>query len=231
MPRIRNKTASVNWRGYHGPVILPICVRSPAVSGRHFLRTLDALAERADTVRVLLCDSLDRYNVGEAQAMGAADQWLAVNLPHIRERFGPVSVRRWDEVRADPTFARRHAVLTALYEGNPEVRAVIDRVVDYYLTAKAERDGRTGIPFKEAQERQNSGRYMIEEYAGTAVYKDWYPGLPEAYWGVYVGEVDVFNRLNTVDPSVDLSLPVTLPVSPNQLPAPVAGDMPRLAAA
>ena len=111
------------------------------------------------------------------------------------------------------------------------MRAIIDRIADYYLVAKAERARRTGLPFNEAQEQQKSARYLIEEFAGTAVYKDWFPGLPEAYWGVYVGEVDVFNRLNTVDPSVDLSLPLTLPVSPNRLPAPVAGDVPRQVAA
>ena len=113
MTRIRQKDASINWRGYNGPVILPICVRSQATNGRYFLKTLDALAERADTVHVVMCDRLDRYNVGEAEAMRASGGWLAANLPHIRERFGPVSVHRWDDVRADPTFPRRHAVLRA----------------------------------------------------------------------------------------------------------------------
>ena len=232
MPRSSRKkyNAEIDWKGYSGPVMLPICVRSPAVRGRNLQSTLSALTERAETVHLVMCDSLDRHNVGEAEAMRGADIWLAEHLPLVEARFGPVSVARWNAVRTDPAFADRHALLWALYAQSRAVKSVIDQIADFYLHAKAVRAHRDGLPFNENQERHRSALYLIEEFTGTSVYKDWYPGLPEAYWGVYVEDAGLFNRLNTLDRSVDLSLAETLPVSLNRLPAPVPGDAPRLAA-
>jgi hypothetical protein len=72
------------------------------------------------------------------------------------------------------------------------------------------------LPFDAAMERENSTSYLIEEFAGTAEYASWYPGLPEAYWGVYIGNPNAFEDERLV-------LPVTLPVSIKGLPEPVAG--------
>ena len=78
---------------------------------------------------------------------------------------------------------------------------------------------------------KRSSSYLVEEFAGTAVYASWFPGVPEAYWGVYVGDHRIFNQINTVDPSVDLSLPRTLAIYLDALDPPVAGESPSSVAA
>lgn len=229
--RIRHVTAEIDWDGFKGHgIILPICARSQGVRGRNFTATLDALKGRVDTLHLVLCDALDRHNLnGDASlAVAKADAWLDENLDHMRGF--KIDIKRWADVMADPSFAARHDTMKRLYDGAPPVRAAIDRISSYYVQSKRERLEKAGLPFNEAIERQAAAAYLVEEFAGTAVYKDWHPGLPEAYWGVYVGDVGIFNKHNHINPAVDLSLPRTLAIHINRLPAPIVGEKPRLVA-
>lgn len=228
MPRYRTVAAHIDWRGFNGDcVILPVCVRSPAVRGRNFTATLDAIAARVDKIHLVMCDTLDRYNLDDADpemaARANADAWLTENLPLIRGRLDILSMTRWKDVQNDPSFAARLKTLSAMYEGDKETRTVIDRIAAFYLNAKAARAAESGRPFEEKRELERAAAYLVEEFAGTSVYGAWLAGIPEIYWGVYVGEPGIFNRLNTTH-TVDLTLPVTLPLAISRLPQAVAGD-------
>ncbi|PZQ48874.1 MAG: hypothetical protein DI551_00655 [Micavibrio aeruginosavorus] len=230
--RIKNVHAAIGWNGYAGSdIILPICARSPGARGRNFSATLDAMRGRIGTLHVVMCDTLDRHNLNgdAALAKSKADAWLAENLPRIRSGFH-YTLKRWDDVRADPSFAGRHELMMRLYAESFPVQEAIDRISSHYVASKEERFAKAGLPFNRILERQAAAAYLVEEFAGTAVYKDWHPSLPEAYWGVYVGDAQIFNRHNSIDRTIDLALPETLAIHISRLPAPIAGERPRLAA-
>lgn len=229
--RIKQVSSAIDWNGFRGrDIILPVCPRSQGMRGRNFTASLDALATQVDHVHVVMCDALDRHNLnGDMDlALRNADMWMAANLPEIDKRF-TWDLRRWQDVQADESFAARHHVMKRLYAESLPVRAAIDRISSYYLESKAARAEKEKLPFNHVREQAAAAAYLVEEFAGTAVYKDWHPGLPEAYWGVYVGDVQMFNRHNHIDPSVDLALPETLAIHVSRLPAPIVGEKMRCA--
>lgn len=230
----------VDWGAFSGgSVILPICPRSPGVRRRNLAASLGSLRARAGRLKVVLCDTLDRHNLDVLNATERArqggDLWLATSIPEIMAVFpnfdAAKDIFRWDDVRADPSFARRLTVLNAMYDSSESVRLVIERIADKYLEKRDAYLKKYGLPFNRARELRRSSAYLIEEFAGTAVYADWFPNTPEAYWGVYVGDHRIFDQLNTIDRSVRLTLPETLALHIASLDPPVAGDRPLSAAA
>lgn len=209
------------------PVILPICPRSPAVRGRNFTATVDAMIGHADPLHILLCDTLDRHNLQGPDALQHSldngDAWLADAMPHIIGRFERITLKRWNDVTQDPGFAPRLDAFNRLYDTNAAARQAVDNIASWYLSAKRDRLNKLGLSFHEATERYRSTAYLLEEFAGTATYATWYPGAPEAYWGVYVGRADLFQRLAPTSPW-SLILPDTLPVKLSRLGEPTAGE-------
>lgn len=228
--------AKIAGKSYSGhAVILPVCVRSPGVRGRNLDATLDSLRESGvEHLHVVMCDTLDRWNMRtidpKGDALKASDQWLNANLLKIKSSFS-IDLKRWDDVVADDSFKLRLSLIKRLYKDDQRAKFIVDTIADFYLSAKRERFHATGLVFDEVMERECSTSYLLEEFAGTATYATWYPGVPEAYWGVYVGDPKAFQKLNVYAPSIDLTLPETLAVHLNRLPAPVAGGMPSPAAA
>lgn len=232
--------ARIEWSGFEGTsVILPICPRSPGVKRRNLAASLISLREKTDQIHLILCDTLDRHNLSGAdtqdQARRNGDLWLSTGVPEIRNifpSFNPVrDILRWDDVRADPEFSRKLSVLSTMHESSEAVRMVIERIAGLYLKKRDAYLKKYGLPFDRDREMQRSSSYLIEEFAGTSVYADWFPGVPEAYWGVYVGDHEIFNRLNTINPSIDLTLPRTLAIYLEALDPPVAGESPPSSAA
>ncbi len=233
MPRSSRKKykAAVEWSGFEGSrIVIPVCPRSPGVRSRNFEATLKALSEKTTHAHILLCDTLDRHNLDgepwerEMQALINGNEWLNENLPLVEKYFESYDVRRWNEVRNDPSFVPRLELMHKLYERSAAMRRVVDNVASHYLVAKEERSARQELPFNYEQEKQRSVHYLLEEFTGDAVYNDWYGDLHEAYWGFYVGDPDVFNRLNDIDPSIDLSIPPTCAVHLNRLPSPLSAE-------
>lgn len=231
---------NVDWGDFCGKtLILPICPRSPGVRRRNLVASLDALRERVDRIRIVLCDTLDHHNLGvldaEGQARRSGDLWLAASLPDIRAAFPSFDAARdllrWDDVRADPSFVRRLSVLKTMYDSSEPVRLVIERIAEKYLQKRDVWLKKYGLPFDRARELRRSSAYLIEEFAGTAVYADWFPEMPEAYWGVYVGDHRIFDQLNIIDRDVRLTLPRTLALHIASLDPPVAGEAPSSAVA
>ena len=231
MPNRRKKKylAQIDWKDLDwGEIILPICPRSPGVRGRNFAATIEALSERVTHAHVILIDTLDRYNLyGQEQdpellARINGQDWLAESQDVLDQLSHDVTM--WDEVRADPTFLSKLDLFHQLYRESAGVREAVDNVAEFYLSAKAWRSKEKSLPFNYAEEKQRSVAYLLEEFAGTSVYGSWWPNLPEAYWGVYVGRKDLFAQLNNLDSAIDLTLPETLPVHLNRLPPPVAGE-------
>jgi len=237
MPRKKKYNAAIDWGDFEGDaIVLPVCPRSQGVKGRNFLATLQALSERVDHVHILLCDTLDRHNLEgtaqerELQAHMNGSAWLEENLPLIKAHFKSFDVRRWDDVRRDPSFERRLSLMHKLYEQSAAMRRIVDNVASHYLVAKEERLARKELPFNREIEKQNSVRYLLEEFAGDAVYNEWFGNMHEAYWGFYVGDPDSFNRVNMIAPSIDLTIPPTCAVHLNRLPLPIpAENTPKVA--
>ena len=77
----------------------------------------------------------------------------------------------------------------------------------------------TGWEYDLGKLTEDSTRYLLEEYAGTAIYKNFVNTQTQVYWGIYIQDTEVFNRHS---PEVDLKLPITLPVTNNRLGASIA---------
>ncbi len=220
----RRVTSSVVWGDWHGDrVILPICVRSPNVNGRNFTRMLDAMAGRVRHVELVLCDYLDRHNLdGDGDlAMRQSREWQAAHLKEATARFSSVNVIGWQEIMRDSSFGRRHRAIHDLYANNAAVKKAIDINVDIYVRDKVWRiiDEQGWESNPDPREIELHSRlYLLEEYAGTAIYKDLVPSKTQIYWGVYIEDTHVFRRHSG---DVDLQLPRTLPVMNNRLGASV----------
>ena len=232
MSNARRVYASIDWRGFDGnEVLLPICPRSPNVQGRNLTKMLDAMTPRISSVHVIMCDYMDRYNLdGDGdKALAQSQAWQKQYLPEIRERFDKVELTDWLSIMRAEGFAERLDTLSGLYDVNPEIRRVIDINVQIYLDAKVGRLTEIGTgDIDIAAITENSKRYLIEEYAGTALYKNFLKHPAEIYWGVYIDDLDVFQRHAH---KVDLSLPVTLPVFNSRLGASLASIKPLAKAA
>ena len=221
MPTVRNVTANIDWRDYQGDtVILPVCVRSPAMQGRNLSSTVKALSEKINNIHLVLIDTLDRYNFnGDAEGCRKRGKiWYQSYEREIRDHLNIISVTKWDDVLADASYKQRQTAITYLYTQNHLVRKMIDTNAMYFVNALESRD----VAFDRDKTFFNSVRYMIEEYAGTAVYGQALGYLPEAYWGIYVGDHRFFENINHTNNS--LLLPQTLPVHINRLDAPFAGE-------
>ena len=239
MPKSRRKkyNAVIDWRSYEGDeVILPVCPRSNAVNGRNFLATLNAMEGMVSKVNIIHCARLDYHNyVGRvadpvAQTMANRDSWRDEFLGEVKSRFQITEID-WSEVQADPAYKLKLELLYKLYNLAPDAKAVIDSTANYYLAHHSALAAKRGLPFNVTDERQRSVSYLIDEFAGTSVYGSYFPGMPEIYWGTFINDVNAFNKANIIDRSVDLTLPLTLPVRLNRLAPPQPVEIRTLKAA
>jgi len=83
----RNYRVEIDWSDFEGThAVSPICVRSPAVQLRKFEETIKAIAPRVQHLHVMICDALDRYNLGDdatdpyAESLHRADVWMGIQL-------------------------------------------------------------------------------------------------------------------------------------------------------
>lgn len=222
MPTVRNVTAHIDWCDYTGrEAILPVCVRSPAMQGRNLIASLKALSEKVDDIHLIIIDTLDRYNfdMNAPLCRARGQTWYNNNLPIIENYLSIESTHHWDDILSDSTYEDRLKSINTLYAKSREVRDMIDRNAMYFVTAREAREQN----FDRDKEFQNSVSYMIEEYAGTAVYGEKLSYLPEAYWGIYVGNPYFFEQFN--QGMHKLILPQTLPIHINRLSAPYAGEV------
>lgn len=217
--------ATVDWQGYEGDkIIVPACVRSPSVRGRNFEATVKATAEKIPHGIIMVCDTLDAHNlVGRndnprKEAIKLADEWLKTTEPVIKKYFESYEIHRWQDVQADSTYDRRLELVQQLYDSDNEVTEIIDGFALKHNLDKKERMASKGLSFSLSDEMKRSASYLIDEVAGDAVYRDWFPDIPEAYNGAYFANADLFNETNDINPSIDLTIPVTLPVTLNRLP-------------
>jgi len=231
----RNYRVEIDWSDFEGThAVLPICVRSPAVQLRKFEETIKAIAPRVQHLHVMICDALDRYNLGDdatdpyAESLHRADVWMETHMHYIEKHIPSWDLTRWDTIAADPTYSERLQKVNELYEKNEEVRTLIDSMTDFYVVQKAARRGEQGFMFDEAKERKNSTAYLLEEMAGNIVARyEFFNDAPELYWGLYVSDTEIFKRAAGPEYKTGMIFPVTCPIRINLLPAPVpTGDLP-----
>jgi hypothetical protein len=210
--------ADISWNNFNDTkVILPICVRSPNVQGRNFTAMLDGMVGKIDHVEIVLCDYLDRYNLNHdgKLAMEQSHEWQSQYLDEVFDRFKTVNVTDWKQIMADSSFNNRYRTICNLYNTNAEVKKAIDINVDIYVQDKIKRIIKEqGWDYDPYDIEMNSRNYLLEEYAGTAIYKHFVPSHTQIYWGVYIEDTQAFNRHSGF---VDLGMPRTLPVKNNRL--------------
>lgn len=222
MSKHRKYTVSAAWPEQKpNHIILPICIRSPAVQGGKFIKTLEEIAEIRH-IHVVLCDLLDRHNLAgiydrpDLASTELADRWLAQYGPHMARIIPQHDLTRWTEIQAQPGFkARLKAVDTAYYKGG-EVRTMIDNMALYYFERKRQRRENQGITLNQADELQRSAAYLVEEMAGDMTYGEMFPGAPRVYWGLYVSDPDMFNR-NLPEIGYSRDFPPTIPLTVSHL--------------
>jgi hypothetical protein len=210
--------AEILWNNFTDTkVILPICVRSPNVQGRNFTAMLDSMVSKIDHVEIVLCDYLDRYNLNHdgQLALDQSKEWQDQYLDEVFDRFKTVNITDWKKIMADPSFDNRYRTICNLYETNAAVKKAIDINVDIYVIDKIKRIVQErGWDYDPYDIETNSRNYLLEEYAGTAIYKNLVPTQTQIYWGVYIEDTEVFNRHAGI---IDLAMPRTLPVKNNRL--------------
>lgn len=221
MSRRPKDTASINWNGFTGDkAIFPVCMRSPSVRGSSLTAQLDAAAQRIDKMVIMMCDSLDRHNAlgidnATQYCIDLADTWLETNYSEFKDRFQSVEVLRWeDDIRSHPTFQARLNAVMSLGETEPEYMAMRDAMSNYYLDSKKRRfetDRKRGLAthFDSEAAFNSSKDYLEEEFAGDMVYHELTGGIPNVYWGLYVDDFNIFERLSG---DKDLAFPDTLAV-------------------
>jgi hypothetical protein len=211
-------SSNISWYDFNDDkVILPICVRSPNVQGRNFIAMLEAMQTRINHVEIVLCDYLDRYNLDHDGdlAIKQSQEWQSSYLAEVRQRFKTVNVTDWHAIMAYPTFKDRYKKICNLYKTNEDVKKAIDINVDIYVEDKIKRIVKeTGWGYDPYEIKVNSRNYLLEEYAGIAIYKNFVPSQSQIYWGVYIGDIHIFNRHSG---DVNLIMPRTLPVKNNRL--------------
>ncbi|WP_027132568.1 hypothetical protein [Geminicoccus roseus] len=181
--------------------------------GKRFFSYMTAAATHYRHAHLVVCDTLDVHNMAPspdlraealetARAMG--DRWLRKHFRQLHDAFeGRVTLTRWDDVKADPTFQPRYEAACALYERSEAVRAWVDDVCGMYARLAAQRQIGSGFVPDLDRLFRRSLAYMLEEIAGTAVYHGWYQS-PAVYPGPYFDDPYLFNR---EQPGIDLSVP------------------------
>ncbi len=229
MPRSNRKKISawVDWKGYDGDkIIVPACVRSPSVRGRNFEVTVKAIAERIPHAIIMLCDTLDTHNlVGKSDdprktAIENGNTWWAQMEPVVANYFQSYEIKRWQDVQADQSYHQRLDLIKRIYHTHHEIKAIVDGFARAHNLEQKIRMIQKGLPFNVEEGIQRSVAYLLDEIAGDTIYADWYPDIPEAYNGAYFADINLFNRTNDISPGIDLTIPVTIPVHINRLPAP-----------
>lgn len=221
MGKRKDDIAVIDWQGYQGTsAVFPVCMKSPAVNGRSLRAQMLAAKERIDELVIVLCDSLDRYNMAhltdaKAHCIKAGDIWLEANLPVIKEYFSSVQLLRWEnDIRTHAAFEGKLKQVQNLYEQSSAVRELRDAMSFYYLHSKRKRfesDYKNGLAksFDIDAALKSSADYLDEEFAGDMVYYDLTGGLPHIYWGLFVDDHEIFSRAS----GMNMAFPQTLAVS------------------
>jgi len=226
----RRYKVSIDWCGFEGDrAVLPICVRSAAVQGRKFEETLKIMRPKIRHLHVMICDSLDRYNLEHLtddpykESLIRANDWLETHLSMIEDYFPSHDVTHWNTISAHPSFKGTLRKIYELYENSEEVRTLIDGMSDFYLVQKERRFYEQGcFIFNAQEERRRSTAYLLEEMAGNIVaYHEFFDGAPEIYWGLYISDPTIFSRAAGPDEQMSLTFPMTCPIQINLLPPPV----------
>ncbi|MFA5592690.1 MAG: hypothetical protein WC989_05200 [Micavibrio sp.] len=193
--------------------IIPVCHGSQDMHGKRFFAYVSEAAKIYKHCHLVVCDTLDVHNMSPsadlwdeamttAKAMG--DRWLRKHLSHVQDCFeNKVTLARWDDIKADPSFDAKFAEANRLYSESNEVKSWVDGVCSMYANIVAERQRNSGAIPNVQKLFQRSLDYMLEEIAGTSVYHNWYQA-PAVYPGQYFDDPELFNRQK---PLVDMSVP------------------------
>src|SRR5690606_31884860 len=134
--------------------IIPVCHGSQDMHGKRFFAYVEAAARTYKHCHLVVCDTLDVHNMAPspdlwdealttAKAMG--DRWLRKHLRQIQEAFSSnVTLARWNDVKADPSFEKKYEEAKRLYAESNEVKVWIDGVCSMYATIAMERQRNSG---------------------------------------------------------------------------------------
>jgi tRNA-dependent cyclodipeptide synthase len=167
-----------------------VSVGSPYFEGSCFSSIIDWLNSQSSLreVVIVLADTLQRHNYGEAavlglareqQAIEAGDAWLERNGPKLKNLSMKFSVFRWNDIRLSPQFEPLQQQINDLYASDNKFRAAIDEDVSSYLKRLA----RKKVLADDAA--HISRNYFLEELCCITIMIERFP-FPEAYPGNFL---------------------------------------------
>lgn len=202
--------------------MMTICPGSVEQRGDMLRATLLEIASRFNRCRIVFADTLDYWNMkrsheDDTTALWAARErgrdWMRAYSGDVMDALGSrADYTPWDAIKADPSWPARRALMQELYEKSPAIGAEFNGRVQRHtdkLTARMEEKGRL-IPPRQRLECL-SLNYELEEYTGLTIAWARF-GLSEVYPGDCIHDPQFFNRNNTADPSIDLTIPDVLSV-------------------
>lgn len=190
--------------------IIPVCHGTDVMHGKVFFSYLQHAADMYEKAHIVLADTLDVHNMVSSPdlvamaletATALGDKWLRKHEPAVREIFkGNVTFARWDDVKADETFAEKYKLAKQIYAQNGIITEWVDKVCRDYAQVKSSRLQSQGWIVDVNELFQRSVNYMIEEIAGSSVYFNWYKA-PAVYPGQYFDNPDIFSKVGLPVPS------------------------------
>ena len=205
---------------YGDECLLIVCTASHEQSGRKFFSTVKWILNHFEKITVVLADTLDRYNFMSAgydaetakkKGIQRANEWLEKHEPAITRFFegNNYNLIRWSEIEERPDFEERLSIVNELYENNDMAKLAINDICLKHLEISKQRgnaqSGNEQLAF------QNSVKYMLNEVAGLSQIASEFQA-PEIYAGLIFENKYLFQQINFINPSIDMTLPSVIQV-------------------
>jgi signal transduction histidine kinase/CheY-like chemotaxis protein len=150
--------------------LLLISIGQAKQSGEAFKATLKLLNTYFAKITILVCDTLQRYNLTEyydnpltveniAHTMG--DRWIIENLAAMNQLSIPYKIKRWDECLAQPGFNTSKQKIASLLKQSQKFSEALEITQQAYLNRLHKAEGQSFS----LQEYQCSRSYLTEEAA------------------------------------------------------------------
>lgn len=199
---VRRGLGSGDWKDFT-KVIFEVSVDNKRYTGPYFFSILSWAKERFDSIEIIVCDTLQRYNLAFAQntdhrtamqtAMQMGEDWIRRSQGYFDYLNICPRISRWEDwLSHDPkTYDTNYRDLVHLYQNNLAVRTEVDKLAEAVWESR-----RKIFHFSEALEQKFKEEvffpYFFEETALSAVFLpevggiSAYPGSLPNFWNNFI---------------------------------------------
>lgn len=204
---VRKGLGPGNWQDFR-KVIFEVSLDNKRYKGNAFFSILDWARTRFDTIHIIVCDTLQRYNIcfdqktSESDAKHLAkkkgDQWIQAAQPYFGELGLTPEITRWaDWLSYNPTlYNEYHQALKNLYNTDQMIQKEINKICDNVWQRRKKQENLNPALEKEFKNKVILP-YFFEETALSAVFipivkgVSAYPGSLPPLWNLFIeGKVD-----------------------------------------